>query len=369
MIHFTCDKDKLISTISVASRTVSQKSTIPALEGIYVTAGKLLTLTGYNLETGISVSMEAEVKEMGSAIFPAKLLGDIVRKLPDETVTIQVDEKYRVKIVSGASSFTIMASSADDYPNLPDVEYDKAIYVPQNVLKDMISGTIFSVSENQARPIQTGCKFEISPDDITVVAVDGYRLALRREKIDNPEGRNLSFVCPAPALRELEKILEDTDETASFTLGTRHIMFQVGNATLVCRLLEGEFLDWRRVVPTDNPIKLGVNVKNLTSSLERVSLIVSEKIKSPVRLTVGENIMALRTSNSIGDAYDECQMAGNGEDMEIGFNCKYLLEALKAIPEEDIIFELKTNLSPAVMNPTEGNKFTYMVLPVRLKAE
>ena len=369
MIHFTCDKDKLIATISVASRTVSQKSTIPALEGLYVTAGKLLTLTGYNLETGISVSMEADVKEMGSAIFPAKLLGDIVRKLPDDMVTIHVDEKYRVKIVSGISSFSIMASSADDYPNLPDVEYDKAIYVPQNVLKDMISGTIFSVSENQARPIQTGCKFEISPDDITVVAVDGYRLALRREKIDNPEGRDLSFVCPAPALRELEKILEDTDETASFTLGTRHIMFQVGNATLVCRLLEGEFLDWRRVVPTDNPIKLGVNVKNLTSSLERVSLIVSEKIKSPVRLTVGENIMALRTSNSIGDAYDECQMAGNGEDMEIGFNCKYLLEALKAIPEEDIIFELKTNLSPAVMNPTEGNKFTYMVLPVRLKAE
>lgn len=369
MIHFTCDKDKLIATISVASRTVSQKSTIPALEGLYVTAGKLLTLTGYNLETGISVSMEADVKEMGSAIFPAKLLGDIVRKLPDDTVTIHVDEKYRVKIVSGISSFSIMASSADDYPNLPDVEYDKAIYVPQNVLKDMISGTIFSVSENQARPIQTGCKFEISPDDITVVAVDGYRLALRREKIDNPEGRSLNFVCPSPALRELEKILEDTDETASFTLGTRHIMFQVGNATLVCRVLEGEFLDWRRVVPNDNPIKLGVNVKNLTSSLERVSLIVSEKIKSPVRMTIGENIMALRTSNSIGDAYDECQMAGNGEDMEIGFNCKYILEALKAIPEDDIIFELKTNLSPAVMNPTEGNKFTYMVLPVRLKAE
>lgn len=369
MIHFTCDKDKLISTISVASRTVSQKSTIPALEGIYVTAGKLLTLTGYNLETGISVSMEADVKEMGSAIFPAKLLGDIVRKLPDDTVTIQVDDKYRVKIVSGISSFSIMASSADDYPNLPDVEFDKAIYVPQNVLKDMISGTIFSVSENQARPIQTGCKFEISPEDITVVAVDGFRLALRREKIDNPEGRRLSFVCPSPALRELEKILEDTDENASFTLGTRHIMFQVGNATLVCRLLEGEFLDWRRVVPSDNPIKLGVNVKNLTSSLERVSLIVSEKIKSPVRMIIGENVMALRTANSIGDAYDECAVAGNGNDMEIGFNCKYMLEALKAIPEDDIIFELKTNLSPAVMNPTEGNKFTYMVLPVRLKAE
>ena len=369
MIHFTCDKDKLISAISVASRTVSQKSTIPALEGILVTAGTLLTLTGYNLETGISVSMEAQVKEMGSAVFPAKLLGDIIRKLPDDTVTIRVDDGYKVKILSGISSFSIMASSADDYPTLPDVEYDKAISVPQNMLKDMISGTIFSVSENQARPIQTGCKFEIEEETMTVVAVDSYRLALRREKIDNPEGRKLSFVAPAPALREVEKILGDTDDHASFTLGTRHIQFQVGSATLICRLLEGEFLDWRRVVPTDNPIHLGVNVKEMTQSIERVSLIVSEKLKSPVRCTFGENVAALRTSNSIGNAYDECRLAGNGGDMEIGFNCKYLLEALRAIPSEEFILELKTNLSPAVMNPSEGDKFTYMVLPVRLKAE
>lgn len=369
MIQFTCDKDKFLNCINVAARTVSTKSTISALEGIYVTAGALLTLTGYNLETGISVSMEADVKEMGSAIFPAKLLGDIVRKMPDDTVTIKVADDYKVKIISGISSFSIMAAPADEYPNLPDVEYDKAIYVPQNVLKDMISGTIFSVSENQARPIQTGCKFEITPEDITVIAVDGYRLAMRREKIDNPENRELSFVVPSPALRELEKILGDTDDNCSFTLGTRFILFQVGSATLVCRMLEGEFLDWRRVVPTDNPIKLGVNVKSMVNALDRVSLIVSEKIKSPVRITIGEDVCALRTSNSIGNAYDECIVAGNGGDMEIGFNCRYMLDALKAIPSEEISFELKTSLSPAVMRPAEGDRFTYMVLPVRLRAE
>ena len=144
MINFTCNKDKLISAVSIASRTVSPKSTIPALEGILITAGTLLTLTGYNLETGISVSMEADVKEMGSAVFPAKLFGDIIRKLPDETVTIRVDDNYKVKILSGISSFSIMASSADDYPSLPDVEYNKSVSIPQNVLKEMISGRIFS---------------------------------------------------------------------------------------------------------------------------------------------------------------------------------------------------------------------------------
>ena len=368
-MHFTCDKAEFINCITIAARTVSQKSTISSLEGIFVTAGHLLTLTGYNLETGISVSMEADVKEMGAAIFPAKLLGDIVRKMPEDTVTIRVDDNYKCKISSGLSSFTIMVGPSDDYPNLPDVEFDKAVWVPQNILKDMISGTIFSVSENQARPIQTGCKFEIDPEHITVIAVDGYRLALRREKIDNPEGRNISFVVPAPALREVERILEDTDDNCSFTLGLKHILFQIGSATLVCRMLEGEFLDWRRVVPTDNPIKIGANVKGLVDSLERVNLIVSEKLKSPVRMTIGENVMALRTSNSLGNAYDECTIAGNGNDMEIGFNCKYMLDALKAIPAEEIIFELKTNLSPAVMSPTEGNRFTYMVLPVRLRAD
>ena len=368
-MHFTCDKSELINCITIAGRTVSQKSTISALEGIYVTAGALLTLTGYNLETGISISMEADVKDMGAAIFPAKLFGDIVRKMPEDTVTIRVDDNYKCKISSGLSSFVIMVAPSDDFPTLPDVEFDKAIWVPQNILKDMISGTIFSVSENQARPIQTGCKFEIDPEHITVIAVDGYRLALRREKIDNPENRTLSFVVPSPALREVEKILGDTDDNCSFTLGLKHILFQIGSATLVCRMLEGEFLDWRRVVPTDNPIKIGANVKSLVNSLERVNLIVSEKLKSPVRMTIGENVMALRTSNSLGNAYDECSIAGNGNDMEIGFNCRYMLDALKAIPAEEIIFELKTNLSPAVMSPTEGNRFTYMVLPVRLRAD
>ena len=369
MIQFKCETAALISAISVASRTVSQKSTIPALEGLLLSAGKELQLTGYNLETGITVSMEAEIREQGRAVLPAKLFGDIIRKLPADTVSISVDDGFKVKIVSGISSFSIMASSAEDFPSLPEVEADKSLSVPQNVLKDMISGTIFSVSENQARPVQTGCKFEVSEDTLVVVAVDGYRLALRREKIDNPEGRTMQFVVPAPALREVEKILTDSDEEASFNLGARHILFTVGGATLVCRLLEGDFLDWRRVVPTDNPIRLAVNVRDITQSMERVSLIVSEKIKSPVRCTFGDNVAAFRTSNSIGNVYDECPTAGSGGDMEIGFNCKYMLEALRAIPVENFMLELKTNLSPAVMTPCEGDAFVYMVLPVRLKAE
>ena len=233
----------------------------------------------------------------------------------------------------------------------------------------MIGGTSFAVSENQARPIHTGCLFEVADDSITVVAVDGYRLALRRWKAEAPIGRTLKFVVPAAALKEAEKILGDTDETCTFFLGSKHILFTIGEATLVCRLLEGEFLDWRRVLPQNQPIKLAVNVAKMTDSIERVGLIISEKLKSPVRCRFGENTADFRSVSTIGEAHDVCQIAGDGQDMEIGFNCRYLLDALRAIPDAECSLELVNGLSPIVMNPCDGSgRYSYMVLPVRLKA-
>lgn len=367
-MKFTCEKALLVSAISVASRTVAQKSAIAALEGIHIKAGMKLQLTGYNLETGITVSVPAEIQETGSCIMPARLFFDIIRKLPDDMVDISVDDRFQTSIRCGISSFTITAMDAENYPELPDVEYENAVAVPQRALRDMIGGTIFSVSENQARPIHTGCLFEIDNETMTVVAVDGYRLALRRHLFETPTGRTLKFVAPAAALKEVEKILSDSDEPAKFTLGTKHILFEVGDATLVCRILEGEFLDWRRVVPTDNPIKLAANVSKLTASIERVGLIISEKVKSPVRCVFGRDVGDFKTQTTIGMAHDVCSLAGDGKDLEIGFNCRYLLDALRAVPTDEVTLELSNGLSPIVLTPTDGgNAFAYMVLPVRLK--
>ena len=348
-MKFTCEKNALVSAISVASRTVAQKSTIPALEGIYIRAGVKLTLSGYNLETGITISVDAEIQQTGACIMPSRLFFDIIRKLPGDTVSISVDEKFKVSIRGGISSFSITAMSSEDYPELPEVESDKGISLPQNELKAMIGGTSFAVSENQARPIHTGCLFEVEDSSITVVAVDGYRLALRRWKSEEPIGRTLKFVVPAAALKEAEKILGDTDEA--------------------CSLLEGEFLDWRRVLPQNQPVKLAVNVAKMTDSIERVGLIISEKLKSPVRCKFGENTADFRSVSTIGEAHDVCQIAGDGQDMEIGFNCRYLLDALRAIPDAECSLELINGLSPIVMNPCDGSeRYSYMVLPVRLKA-
>ena len=352
-MRFTCEKNMLVTGLNIAGRTVAQKSSLSVIEGILCKAGQGLSLTGYNMETAITYEIDADVSDMGQCILPAKLFGDIIRRLPEGPVTVVVDENYKVSIRAGYASFTISAESAEDYPELPDVGDGREIYIPQNKLKELISGTIFAVSENQGRPIHTGVKFEVTNDAITAVAVDGFRLARRTFHPEEGTGRELNFVVPAAGLKEVEKILTDVEDNAAFTLGTKHILFQVGNATLVCRLLEGEFLDWRRVVPSNCPIKMVANVGDLASSVERVGLIVSEKYKSPVRCVFGNQELLMRTSTTIGAAEDRCSLAGDGQELEIGFNVRYLAEALRVIPSEEVTLELTNGLSPIVLTPVD----------------
>ncbi len=367
-MRFTCEKSMLVTGLNIAGRTVAQKSALSSLEGVLCHAGADLTLTGYNMETAITYKVDAEITEIGSCVFPAKLFGDIIRRLPEGPVTVVVDENFKVSIRAGYASFNISAETAEDYPELPDVNEGRPISMPQSAMKELISGTIFAVSENQGRPIHTGVKFEVGEDLISAIAVDGFRLARRTYHTDVPTGRTLSFVVPSPGLKEVEKILQDGEDDVSFTLGRKHILFQMGNATMICRLLEGDFLDWRRVVPVDCPIKMVANVGALTSSIERVGLVVSEKYKSPVRCVFTDQEVLLRTNTTLGAAEDRCSLAGDGKDLEIGFNVRYLADALRAVPSEEVVLELTNGLSPIVLTPVDRKlDFAYMVLPVRIK--
>ncbi len=369
-MRFTCEKDMLVTGLNITSRTVAQKSSLSAIEGILCRANAGLELTGYNMETAITYSIDAEISDAGACILPARLFADIIRRLPEGPVTVVVDENYKVSIRAGYASFTISAESAEDYPELPDVDSGRKVFIPENKLKELISGTIFAVAaENQGRPIHNGVKFEVEENSISAIAVDGFRLARRTYHTEEPTGRTISFVVPSQSLKEVEKILTDEEETTAFVLGTKHILFQIGSATLICRLLEGDFLDWRKVVPTGCPIKLVANVQDLASSIERVGLIVSEKYKSPVRCVFSDQLLQLRTNTTIGAAEDRCSLAGNGGDLEIGFNVRYLIDALRAIPGEEVVLELTNGLSPIVMTPVdEKEDFAYMVLPVRIKS-
>ena len=367
-MRFTCEKSMLVQGLNIAGRTVAQKSSLSVIEGILCKAGQGLSLTGYNMETAITFTVDADVADPGDCILPAKLFGDIVRRLPEGPVTVVVDDNFKVSIRAGYASFTISAESAEDYPELPDVNTGRAIHIPQKKLKELISGTIFAVSENQGRPIHTGVKFEVTNDSISAIAVDGFRLARRTFHPEEPTERQLSFVVPAAGLKEVEKILTDTDEDAAFTLGPKHILVEIGSATLVCRLLEGEFLDWRRVVPSNCPIKLVANVGDLASSVERVGLIVSEKYKSPVRCVFSNQVLLMKTATTIGAAEDRCAIAGDGKELEIGFNVRYMIDALRVIPSEEVTMELTNGLSPIVLTPVDDKEdYAYMILPVRIK--
>ena len=363
-MKFFCEKSLLSEAISICSRAISLRSTMSIIEGILLKAeNNELILCGYNLKTGIKCTIPAEVKKSGSVVLNAKILGDVIRSLPNDSVEVSVNDKFMVTVKCAVSEFNITAQNADDYPELPEVVKEKALTLSEKILKSMISQTIFAVSENENKPIYTGSLIEAYNDAITIVSVDGYRLAVRSEQIEGGVSEeNMSFVVPGDALREIEKILSDSDSKINIYPDKKHILFEIGNIVLISRILEGEFLNYKNAIPKDHEIKLEINVKRFIDSIERVSLLINERLKNPVRCTFESDVIKLTCITSIGKAYDECEVIGECETLEIGFNNKYLLDALKACREEKAVIEIKSGLSPLILKPINGeNKFTYLV--------
>lgn len=370
-MKFSCEKALLQNAVTTAGRVVAAKSSIQALEGVLVEAlSSGLRISGYNLETGIVTQVEAGVTEPGAIVLSARLFGEIIRRLPDDVVSVTTDGS-KVHIVCGPTSFDIMGSSAEEFPELPTVNEGNSLTMEQGKLRSMISRVIFAVSDNESRPVHTGALFEVAGDELTTVAVDGYRLALRREKIMEKTGEDqFSFVVPGAALSEVDKICADSDETVTVTEGGRHITFLIGSTLLVARRLEGEFLNYRQTIPQNNAISLEVDTAALQMSIDRASLIINDKLKSPLRCRFEDGSMSITSKTAIGSAFDRCPIAGDGKGLEIGFNNRFLMEAVKAAPANRVRLELNTPTSPCLILPQEGeaDNFLYMVLPVRLKA-
>lgn len=370
MLKFSCEKALLQNAAATASRAVSAKSSIPALEGLLLEGNDVLTLSGYNTQTGIRTTLEADIRQSGRIVLNARLFGDIIRRMPDDVIVFSADEKLMVHLSCGDASFDILGLSADDYPELPEVDNQCGVAMQQKTLKAMIGQTAFAVSTNESRPVHTGSLFDIDGNTLTMVSVDGFRLALRREPLKQVEGGAFRFVAPGSALKEVESICGDTDESVEITCGKRHLMFSTAGTQLICRRLEGEFLDYKNAIPRNNPIIVDVENSVLLKSLDRVSVVISEKLKSPVRCVFEQDRVLLSARTGNGEAKDICPTAGNGDGLEIGFNNRYLMEALRYAPADTVRFALNTNISPCVITPTDGSdSFLYMVLPVRLKAQ
>ena len=369
-MKFNCDRSLLLNAVTIASRTVALKSTISALEGLlFETGGTELTVSGYNLKTGIRTKLEADIVQEGRLVLNARLLGEILRKMPEGTVSFVSDASLLVKLSCGMSYFEIMGIAAEEFPELPSVEAQNAFRIQEKKLQSMIGETLFAVSTNESRPVHTGSLFEIADGVLTVTSVDGYRLAQRREKLDDPTELTTSFVVPGAALSEAQKVAGDSEEEAVISLGARHIMFSVGDTEIISRRLEGEFLDYRKSVPKESKFCLKADRKLLLSVFERVSLMISEKYKSPVRCVFEDGLMKLSTATALGKATDECALEGDAGGLEIGFNNRYMLDALRAAPTDQLLLQLSGPTSPCVILPESGDgSFLYLILPVRIRS-
>lgn len=370
MIHFSCEKALLQSAITISTRAVSSKSTIPALEGLLLHAeNDSLTVSGYNMQTGIRTSVSANIIETGDVVISAKVLGDIIRRMPDSVITLSANNRNSVRFSCGEINYDdIVGLSAADFPDLPEVEDNFSITLPQKTLKAMIEETAFAVSTNESRPVHTGALFEAGDGNLTMAAVDGFRLAVRKEPLTKIDGGSFSFVAPGSALNEVKTICGDSEESVEITLGERHILFNAGKTQLICRRLEGEFLNYRNAIPRKNPIAVTVETKALISSIDRVSVVINDKMKSPVRCVFEQDKVTISARTGIGAAKDVCGLSGDGGGLEIGFNNRYLMDALRYAPAGTVKIEMNTGVSPAVIVPVEGEEnFLYMVLPVRLK--
>ena len=374
-MKFSCDKAVLSAAISNVSRAVTTRTALQALEGILIRAENgTLTLTGYDLELGITTVVPAQVTEEGSIVLGARLFGEMIRKLEGGEVFVQSDDKLLTEIWGGGAEFTILGMDAADYPELPGLGDAERLTLPQHALRSMIEQTQFAISQNDIKPVHTGSLFDVMPDSVTVVSVDGYRMAVRRELCQT--GLETRFVVPGKTLAEIAKLLSDEpaaegepEKTASIQVSRQYILTTIGNYSLVSRLLDGEFLDYQAAIPQGSSTQVTVSTRELIAAVDRASLIISDRLRSPLRLKFEENSLRITCTTSLGKAYDEVPCHIEGAALEMGFNNKYVLDALRAADCDEVCLQISGPLSPMKMVPPEGDSFLFLVLPVRLKTE
>lgn len=375
-MKLVCHKQQLLKIINTVQKAVSAKSIMPILECIKIdaTGDGHLTVTGNNLDLCIEYNDECQIPEGGSIAISSKMFGEIIRRLPDEQVTITVNEENNVTTIKcNKSEFNIQGLSGSEYPAVPEVKEIYRFSISQSRLKKMIRKTIFAVSQNEARkPILTGSLFEIDTGVLSIVSTDGYRLATCKETVD-ASLQNTKFVIPGLTLREVFKVLEDDEEkTVDIIVSERHIMFEFESYKVVTRLLEGEYINYKPVLMTPNSIFVIANTSQLSESLDRASLLINDDIsakaeKVPVRLNIVMDKIEITCMTGKGKVHDVVDVSVNGEDIEIGFNHKYLLEALRACEEEEVKMEFSNPRSSCFIRSAAGDdSYTFMILPVRL---
>ncbi|WP_130805449.1 DNA polymerase III subunit beta [Senegalia massiliensis] len=350
--------------ISIVQKGISSKTTLPILSGILVEAYEnKLQLTGTDLELGIETKLDCEVIEEGKIVITSRIFGDIIKKLPNDEVIITTDNDNNIHISCSNSEFNIQGHSAEEYPELPYIDNESSFEIPKDLLKNMIRQTIFATAVEETRPILTGALLEIKNNDLALVALDGYRLALKKSKADCED---LKVVIPSKTLNEVSRILDEEEDNVNIKFTTNHILFDLGDTIINSRLLEGQFLNYKDIIREEYTSKVTVKTNNIKQSIERASLLAREGRNNLVKFEIKDNKMTITSNSEIGNVHEELDIELEGEDITIAFNSKYILDGLKVIDSDIINMNFISNVNPCIIKPVEDENYTYLVLPVRL---
>lgn len=363
-MKFKVRQRDLSKHINIAQRGISSRTTLQILDGILIeTLNDKLKLTATDLEISIETFINAEVQEEGSIVANSRIFGDIIKKLPDALIEVEVKDN-NINIKCENSEFNILGNYAVDYPDLPIILQKDNFNIPMDLFKNAIRQTVFATSQDETRPTLSGVLLEINNNNISFISLDGYRLALRKAYTNS--NVDLKMIIPGRTLNEINKILEDREEDIMLSSAPGHVLFNIGDTIVYSRLLEGQFFNYKDIIRNDHKTNVIVNKKEFQNALERASLLAREEKANLIKLSIVDDNVIIKSNSEIGDVFERLLSNKDGEDLNIAFNSRYILEGIKIMDSEEIRLNFMGSLNPCIINGVDDDSYTYLVLPVRL---
>lgn len=367
-MKIVCEKSDLLNSVNIVLKAVPTKTTMPILECIIINAtSNIIKLTANDMELGIETLVKGVIEENGMIAINAKVFSEIIRKLPDNQVTIETDDNYMATITCEKANFNISGKSSEEFPFLPVVEKNKYITLSQFTLKEVIRQTVFSISDNESNKIMTGELFEIHENELKVTSLDGHRISIRNIKLKDIYD-DIKVIVPGKTLNEISKILsgEILEETKIF-FTDKHIIFEFNDTVVLSRLIEGEYYNISQMLSNDYETKFTISKKEFLSCIDRATLLVKENEKKPIIINVEDGKLELKINSSIGSMKEDITIQKEGKDIVIGFNPKFLMDALRVIDDEDITVYLFNPKAPCFIKDKDET-YTYLILPININA-
>lgn len=364
-MKIVCNKSDLLNSINIVLKAVPSKTTMTILECIVIEANEVINMITNDTEIGIKTQVSGDIIESGSIAITAKVFSEIIRKLPDDQVVIESDYDFNVTITCGKSKFNISGNSSDEFPLLPEIERNNSVSISEFSLKEIIRQTVFSIADNDNNKIMTGELFEIENNNLKVVSLDGHRISIRNVEL-NKEYESIKVIVPGKTLNEISKILSgEMEDMVDIYFTDKHILFEFNNTILLSRLIEGEYFRINQMLSSDYETKITVNKKEFLECLDRSTLLVKESDKKPIVINITENNMELKINSSLGSMNEDIDIDKEGTDIIIGFNPKFLIDALRVIEDENINIYLLNPKAPCFIKDEDG-KYIYLILPVNI---